>query len=396
MYSKLLVRLCLVVVVAAGGCGRTGLDGRPTVGAGGFAGAGHAGGAGVPPGTGGYSLAQGSSGQGGKMSNFGSGGIAGTGGASGTGGVAGTGGATTSTSTPGPVTLATDQASPVALAVDATNVYWANSGGSRRGSIMMVPIGGGPATFLSGAASAGGIALYDSNVYWASMGMGSSSGGAVSTTPRTGGSVITPTTLSTGFMNDPIAVGPTGVYGTGAVADGVTIVSSPLAGGPATPVVPASDLSQTFASYGIAVDVTSVYWTSFGDPCMVMKAPLNGGRPATLAKVTGPGFGIAVDATHVYWVTVNAVMRVALAGGSEDTLAATGGTGIAIDETSVYFTDHASPGSVNKVPLAGGPATVLASGQAVPAGIVVDATSVYWVNQGDGAGGGSVMKLTPK
>ena len=84
---------------------------------------------------------------------------------------------------------------------------------------------------------------------------------------------------------------------------------------------------------------------------MVMKAPLDGGRPATLAKVTGPGFGIAVDATHVYWVTVNAVMRVALAGGSEETLAATGGSGIAIDETSVYFTDHASPGNVSKVPL---------------------------------------------
>ena len=53
-------------------------------------------------------------------------------------------------------------------------------------------------------------------------------------------------------------------------------------------------------------------------------------------------------------------------------------------------------GTVMKVPLTGGPATVLAAGQANPQGIVVDATSVYWVNSPEGCAAGSVMKLTPK
>ncbi len=48
--------------------------------------------------------------------------------------------------------------------------------------------------------------------------------------------------------------------------------------------------------------------------------------------------------------------------------------------------------TVMKVPIGGGPATTLASGQNNPRGIAVDRSSVYWVNYVDG----SVMKLTPK
>ena len=53
---------------------------------------------------------------------------------------------------------------------------------------------------------------------------------------------------------------------------------------------------------------------------------------------------------------------------------------IAVDATSVYWTNKSSVGGVMKVPLGGGSPTILASGQSV--GIAVDATSVYWTYYG--------------
>ena len=73
-------------------------------------------------------------------------------------------------------------------------------------------------------------------------------------------------------------------------------------------------------------------------------------------------------------------------------------TDIAVDATHVYWvagTVNLADGVVMKVPIAGGPPVMLASGQAQPIAVAVDATSVYWTNAGD-VHGGSVVKLTPK
>ncbi len=52
---------------------------------------------------------------------------------------------------------------------------------------------------------------------------------------------------------------------------------------------------------GIAVDGASVYWTNYFDGT-VLKVPLGGGSPTTIAsRGVGP-VAIAVDAASVYWV----------------------------------------------------------------------------------------------
>jgi hypothetical protein len=51
----------------------------------------------------------------------------------------------------------------------------------------------------------------------------------------------------------------------------------------------------------LAIDATNVYWTDYGGE--VLKAPLSGGTPSTLA--TGQGYinGFAIDSSNAYWTT---------------------------------------------------------------------------------------------
>jgi hypothetical protein len=131
----------------------------------------------------------------------------------------------------------------------------------------------------------------------------------------------------------------------------------------------------------MAIDSTSVYWTSiayFGNnwvtdespPGAVMKVPIGGGTPITLASEQTYPVGIATDGTNVYWIN----------------------NGVDLSGSQL--------GTVMRMPVDGGVATTLASGEMSPYAIAVDSTSVYWASSACAQGGetctGSVAKLTPK
>jgi hypothetical protein len=139
----------------------------------------------------------------------------------------------------------------------------------------------------------------------------------------------------------------------------------------------------------LASDGTNLYWSVWGYPEMgggVWQAPISGGDPMWLTPnvQNGGANGLAVDATSIYWTHQEGVTSMPIGGGTPRPIAAADrASGIALDATNVYWTSLGE-GSVMKVPIGGGDATVLASGQSEPAAIAVDAANVYWRNSGDG------------
>ncbi|HVU51516.1 MAG TPA: hypothetical protein VHL80_12565 [Polyangia bacterium] len=132
-----------------------------------------------------------------------------------------------------------------------------------------------------------------------------------------------------------------------------------------------------------------VYWTVQGPGAIVVRAPLVGGAGEELVRDDAGAFGLAVDGQFVYYGQPGAarIMRIPLSGGLPVTLAGHAGDPLFLvkDGASLYWTDAGVDGKVVKLDLVDGAQPVtLIDGQSRPRALAVRDGFVYWTDVIDG------------
>jgi hypothetical protein len=130
-----------------------------------------------------------------------------------------------------PTTLVTGQIFPAGVAVDASHIYWADTGKTGfPGTLWEAPLTGSPAAIVAtGQDNPAGVAVDSSHIYWADQG-----NGTLCEAPLTPGG---PVTTLVGGQNQPWGVAVDGSHIYWANNGGITIDEAPLTGGTPTTLV---------------------------------------------------------------------------------------------------------------------------------------------------------------
>jgi hypothetical protein len=274
-----------------------------------------------------------------------------------------------------PVDLVTGLDSPFGLAVNDSHIYILML---KLGGVVRAPISGGAtevvATVQYGSTGSDGLALDATSVYFTNSGGGTQSG-VLKTSLAPGGSVDN---LAIGTSApDALLVDQTNVY-----FSGDEIISKvPIAGGPAVILVDTRPRHTSPRQFVLAADY--LYWTQASDSGdAVMRVAKAGGDAETLVKGELVTTSLAVDADNVYFLAYGDLKKVPVAGGASSVVVAgfagTGGQ-LALDGDTLYATNNKSK-SIVKVNKAGGTPTVVAAAPS-PRSLTFDATHLYWIER---------------
>jgi hypothetical protein len=134
--------------------------------------------------------------------------------------------------------------------------------------------------------------------------------------------------------------------------------------------------------YGIAATATHVWWSNRTFGQNVIRHTLSPAANDTVASgLLAPG-DVTLGNGKVYFIDVNQILsRNQDNTGSVDTVAAALADRLLVDASHVYWVSFTAA-HVARAPLAGGPTEPLAKGLKAPHGLALDATHVYFANDG--------------
>jgi len=284
-----------------------------------------------------------------------------------------------------PIELASGGKEIQFIALDDANVYWTDYA---LGTVNVVPKAGGAASVIAAArGNPSGLAVNAGTVYWTEF-----TGDVVASAPTIGGSVATVASNQDGAY-DVTASGDDLYWTTfractvGSIQDGAS-----------------KQLDKASQPFSAIVSTGSlVFWVSYETKSVESYDSQSNVHATLVHGGSNLPFTIATDGANVYFgeatTTEMSIGAVPVGGGPTTTIYGTacddddGGlvgaclASVATDGSFVYFTAAGSgdaTGAVAKVPIGGGEAAVLASGQARPFDVAVDDKCVYWSDLGDG------------
>jgi hypothetical protein len=219
-------------------------------------------------------------------------------------------------------TVAGSLSQVTAVAALRGNAYFAQNGA---GTVSRVSPGGSPIVLASGLSNLTGVAADNFNAFW--------------------------------LENDnPGTVNKASINGGGAV----TVLAS-----------------NRLSLAAIATDGINVYWLENTLPASIFRVPVGGGAITQVAFNLPASAGLAVDSTSLYWLEGTNVRKMPKAGGAAATIGTATAQSIATDGVRLFFGNSAA-NTIRTMPVAGGALTTLHTGAPSLTGVAVDATSVYW------------------